>query len=345
MRIFCSLEEARASFAPSAVTIGNFDGVHAAHHELMRTVVRLAGECGAKPSALTFSPHPAEVVAPERAPRLLSSPRERCALMQRDGIEQALILPFDSHFRSLAPEEFFREVLMDALGARAVVVGENFLFGSGQRGDVQTLRALGEKYGLRIGIVPAVRWRGVLVSSTEIRRLLQAGDVARAARLLGRPFGVPGQVVAGEGRGRRETVPTLNLDIHSLAMGRAAVPANGVYTTRTFEIGEEDGPLSPAAPRGDGPGDCPPARPAVRSWRSVTNVGYRPTFGGDHLTIETFLLDALEGRSPEWIRVEFLRRLRDERTFPNAESLRAQILRDVSRAQAFFRRTASLALR
>lgn len=332
MRIFRSLEEARASFAPSAVTIGNFDGVHAAHHELMRAVVQLARECGARPSALTFSPHPAEVVAPERAPLLLSSPAERCALMERDGVEQALILPFDEHVSSLDPVAFFREILVDALGARAVVVGDNFLFGRGQQGDVGTLRALGARYGVRIGIVPAVKWRGVLVSSSEIRRLLAVGDAGRAARLLGRPFTIAGRVVAGEGRGRRETVPTLNLEIPSLTIERAAVPANGVYITRTFEEGD-----SPVCPQRDRQ-DCP----RRRSWRSVTNVGFRPTFGGHHLTIETFLLDPLEGDTPERIRVEFLRRVRDERAFPSAEDLRVQILRDVGRALAFFRRTATL---
>jgi len=335
MRIFRSLEEARASFAPSAVTIGNFDGVHAAHHELMRTVVELGRECGAKPSALTFTPHPTEVVAPERAPLLLSSPAERCALMERDGVEQALILPFDEHVSALDPEAFFQEILIDTLGARAVVVGDNFLFGRRQRGDVGTLRALGEKHGVQIGIVPAVKWRGVLVSSSEIRRLLAAGDVSRAARLLGRPFAISGRVVSGEGRGRRETVPTLNLEIPSLTLERAAVPANGVYITRTFEDG--DGQICPRVDGGD--------RPRLRSWRSVTNVGYRPTFGGRHLTIETFLLDPLEDATPERIRVEFLRRIRDERAFPSAEALRARILRDVERARTFFRRTAQLGLR
>lgn len=376
MRIFRSLEEARASFAPSAVTIGNFDGVHTAHHALMRTVVELARECGARPSALTFSPHPTEVVAPERAPLLLTSPAERCALMACDGVEQALILPFDAHVSSLDPEAFFREILMDALGARAVVVGDNFLFGRRQRGDVRTLRALGDRFGVRIEIVPAVKWRGVPISSSEIRHLLSVGDVNRAARLLGRPFAVAGRVVAGEGRGRRETVPTLNLEIPSLTLEHAAVPANGVYITRTFEEEQKgDALLCPTeptepgdvllCPRGDRgvrpqdrqdrsgeAGDSPlcPQRdrvgsPSPRSWRSVTNVGYRPTFGGQHLTIETFLLDPLEDDSPERIRVEFLRRIRDERAFPSAQALREQILRDVGRAQTFFRRTARIGLR
>ncbi len=323
MRIYHSLDEARLAFAPCALTIGNFDGVHAAHHELMRHVVRLARECGSRPSALTFYPHPAEVLAPERAPLLLSSPAERCALMERDGIEQVLILPFDERLSALEPEAFFRQILVDRLGARAVAVGHNFLFGRNQSGDASTLGELGLKSGVRVEIVPAVRRRGVTVSSSEIRRLLASGDVAKAGRLLERPFALTGRVVSGAGRGRTATVPTLNLELPSLALERPALPANGVYITRT----------SAAAETAAGP----------QTWRSVTNVGFRPTFGGRHLTIETFLLDPLAGAAPECIRVEFLWRIREEREFPSPAALRDQILRDAGRAQRFFRRTAGLA--
>jgi riboflavin kinase/FMN adenylyltransferase len=323
MRIYRSLEEAAPLFAPSALTIGNFDGVHAAHHELMRHVVRLARECGAGPSALTFYPHPAEVLAPERAPLLLSSPAERCSLMERDGIEQVLILPFDERVSSLDPEAFFRQILIDRLGARAVAIGHNFLFGRNQSGDAATMSALGLRFGVRIEIVPAVRRRGLIVSSSEIRRLLAAGDVAKAGRLLERPFALSGHVVGGTGRGRAETVPTLNLELSSLTLQRPALPASGVYITRTSS--------------------SPDMTPGGPFWRSVTNVGFRPTFGGRNLTIETFLLDPLIGPPPEHIRVEFLWRIREERAFPSAAALRAQILRDVARAETFFRRTAGLA--
>ena len=322
MRIFRSLEEAPTAFAPSALTIGNFDGVHAAHRELMRTVARLARDCGARASALTFYPHPAEFLAPERAPLLLSSPAERCRLMECEGIEQVLILPFDERISQLDPEAFFRQILVLDLGARAVAVGQNFLFGRGQLGDAQTLRQLGRRYGVSVEILPPVCRRGVIVSSSEIRRLLALGDVSKAGRLLERPFALAGRVVAGAGRGRRETVPTLNLDTGSLAFERAALPANGVYITRTSPVSD----LQSQGPR----------------WRSVTNVGVRPTFGGLHQTIETFILDPVPAVSPDHIRVEFLRRIRDERTFPSAGALREQILRDVKRAEEFFRRTAQL---
>lgn len=314
LRIFRSLEEARQGFAPSAVTIGNFDGVHAGHRELMRRTVRLAHELGVKPSALTFHPHPATVVAPERTPLLLSTPDERCALMAAEGIEQVLIMPFDETISHLSPEQFFRQVLLDTLGARAVIVGENFRFGHQQSGSTEDLRRLAEQYGVRAEIVPLLERRGVRVSSSEIRRLLAEGNVSRANRLLERPYSIAGSVVPGAGRGAREVVPTLNLETSSLEDSASALPQSGVYVTRTEDLD------------------------ADRRWNSITNIGYRPTFDGRHLTIETYLLDPFEPPSPRRIRLEFLRRLRAEKKFASAEALRAQIAADVEAARVFFRR-------
>lgn len=314
LRIFRSLEQARQGFAPSAVTIGNFDGVHAGHRELMRRTVRIARELGAKPSALTFHPHPATVVAPERAPRLLSTPDERCALMAAEGIEQVLIMPFDETISHLSPEEFFRCVLVGDLGAKAVIVGANFRFGHQQSGSTQDLERLAEAHGVRAEIVPLLEIRGVRVSSSEIRRLLAEGNVSRANRLLERPYSISGSVVPGEGRGAREVVPTLNLETSSLEDSDSALPKDGVYVTRTEDLDLE------------------------RSWNSITNIGYRPTFDGRHLTIETYLLEPLIPPSPKRIRVEFLRRLRPEKKFHSAAELRRQIAEDVEAARAFFRR-------
>lgn len=314
LRIFRSLEEARRGFAPSAVTIGNFDGVHAGHRELMRRTVALARNLGVKPSALTFHPHPSTVVAPERAPRLLSTPDERCALMAAEGIEQVLIMPFDETISHLSPEAFFREVLTGALGAKAVVVGENFRFGHQHSGTVEDLKRLAVEAGIEAEIVPLLKTRGVKVSSSEIRRLLAEGNVSRSNRLLERPYSISGSVVAGAGRGTREVVPTLNLETSSLEDSTSALPLSGVYVTRTEDLD------------------------ADRRWNSITNIGYRPTFDGRHLTIETYLLEPLEPPSPKRIRVEFLRRLRPEMRFGTAAELRAQIEEDVAKAKVFFAR-------
>ena len=307
VRIARSLAEA-ADFRPSALTIGNFDGAHAGHRYLFRQTVEAAQEQGLRSTALTFDPHPACLVAPERAPRLLSKPEERCALMGEEGIEQVLILPFTAGVAGMTPEEFVSRIVADGLGARVVLVGDNFRFGHNQAGDTRSLAELGERYGYQTRIVSVVKRRGRIVSSGEVRRLIEAGRVALACRLLERPYALSGDVIPGHGVGSKQTVPTLNLRTQA-----EVLPGGGVYITRTHEL--------------DG----------ARRWNSISNVGYRPTFGGKELSIETFVLDKLEA-PPERIRVEFLHRVRAERKFESPEALKAQILRDVRRAQAYFRR-------
>ncbi|MBS1857028.1 MAG: bifunctional riboflavin kinase/FAD synthetase [Acidobacteria bacterium] len=313
MKVYRSLAEVPAGFAPSALSIGNFDGVHTGHRRILRRVVELARHDGWHASVLTFDPHPTRVVAPARTPALLNSPAERAALMEEEGIEQVLILPFTEALARLTPEEFARTLLVEKLGARAVLVGDNFHFGHRQAGNVKVLAELGERLGFTTEIVPAVRFRGHMVSSSAVRELLRAGKVALAARFLTHPYAIEGDVVQGRGVGSRQTVPTLNL-----ATAAEVVPGTGVYVTRTCESG------------------------SGRRWNSITNIGYRPTFKDSAgLSIETYLLDPLEGATPNQIRVEFLRRVRDEREFASVEALRAQILKDVRAAQAYFRRLAA----
>ena len=261
-----------------------------------------------------FDPHPSCVVAPERAPRLLTSIDERCELIRGEGIEHILIQPFTTELARLTPEEFATQFLRDGLGAKCVIVGENFRFGCKQAGDTQMLKELGVRLGFQVRLLETVRWRGRRVSSGEVRKLVAMGDVGIAGRLLERPYAISGEIVRGHGIGSKQTVPTLNLRTDAQVL-----PARGVYITRTTDLD------------------------AARKWNSITNIGYRPTFGDtcghdDTLSIETFLLDPLEGATPERIRLEFLRRVRDERKFESPEALKAQILRDVGRANAYFRR-------
>jgi riboflavin kinase/FMN adenylyltransferase len=310
MKVYRSLAELPPDFGPSAVTIGNFDGVHFGHRQILRRVQAIAVEHGWKPSVLTFDPHPTRIVAPGRTPPLLTSPERRALLMAEEGIEQVLILPFTPELALLAPEEFVGRLLVDAMGARAVLVGDNFRFGHKAAGNVRALAEMGARLGFTTEIVPAVSCRGRIVSSSAVRELIRTGNVSLAARFLLHPYGVEGDVVSGRGVGSRQTVPTLNL-----ATAAEVIPADGVYITRTRDLKD------------------------ARAWRSVSNIGYRPTFGAsDQLSIETFLLDPLEGETPSRIRVEFLRRVRAERKFDSPESLRAQILKDVRAAQSYFRR-------
>ena len=312
--IYKSLAEAPRDFGPCAITIGNFDGVHAGHRKILRRVAALAREEGWKAAALTFDPHPTKLLAPAGAPRLLTTLDQRARMMLEQGIDQILILPFTLEVAALTAEEFVHEILVDKLSARAVLVGANFHFGKRAAGDAGTLEQLGERYSFETDILPPVVWRKRMISSSEVRRLVEAGDVSTACRMLSRPHSLDGAVVRGEGIGSKQTVPTLNLDTKA-----EVIPANGVYVTRTREL------------------------KGSREWPSITNIGFRPTFNGQHRTIETYLLSALNGSPPEEISVEFLRRVREERRFDTAEALKAQILRDVVRAQAYFRRLSTAA--
>jgi riboflavin kinase/FMN adenylyltransferase len=311
VKIARGIEEA-TGFAPSAVTIGKFDGVHAGHAHLIRQVVAEAAQHGLTPSVLTFDPHPLCVLAPDRAPKPLATVQERCDRMHELGIEQIFVLRFTAEIARLSPEEFVTQYLRDVMRARFVWVGDNFRFGHRQSGDPAILTALGERYGFETRLVDPVKWRGVVVSTSEVRTRVEAGEVSLAARLLERPYALAGEVVSGHGVGSKQTVPTLNL--HTEAQ---VLPRRGVYITRTTD--PENG----------------------RRWNSITNIGVRPTFDGDSLTIETFLLDRFDGATPAHIRVEFLRRVRDERKFETPEALKRQIFHDVGRAQAYFRRLAS----
>jgi riboflavin kinase/FMN adenylyltransferase len=311
MQVFRSLAQLPPDFGPSVVTIGNFDGVHLGHREVLRRVKTLADARGWKASVLTFDPHPTKVVAPERTPKLMTTPERRAGLMAAVGVEQILILPFDRSVAQWTPEEFVRLLLVDRLGARAVLVGDNFRFGCRQAGDTRTLETLGRELNFEVEIAPVVTCRGRMVSSSGIRNQVQSGRVSMANRLLGGPFTLEGDVVSGRGVGSKQTVPTLNLAAES-----ELIPGRGVYVTRTQDLD------------------------SARAWTSVTNIGYRPTFGeSDQLTIESYLLDPLTGETPHRIRVEFLARLRSERQFESAEALKAQILRDVRSAKNYFRRT------
>jgi riboflavin kinase/FMN adenylyltransferase len=309
MKIFRSSAEVPETFGPSVITIGNFDGVHIGHRQIMRRVVALAREKGCAPAVLTFDPHPARVLAPGRAPRLLMTIDQRLRSLEAEGIEAVFLIPFSVEFAKLTPEQFVEQILAGNLKAHTVLVGEDFRFGYRQAGNLHTLRALGERFGFTLEVVAGIARRGERVSSTAIRRLVVDGSVSRACRMLGAPFALEGAVVKGQGIGSKKTVPTLNL-----APENEVLPKTGVYATRTRDL------------------------TSGRTWSSITNVGYRPTFAGEDLTVETFLLEPPGDEHPNRIEVSFLYYLRDERKFEDADALKSQILRDVAIANRLHRR-------
>jgi riboflavin kinase/FMN adenylyltransferase len=310
---FSSSSACAAKFAASgrrsALAIGNFDGIHLGHQAILRAVVARSRELGAVPTVLTFDPMPRKLLRPETAPLRISTDAQRMEWFGITGLEAAVVLPFTRELSRLSPRDFVEQILVADLRVGALLVGENFRFGHQQAGDVPLLRELGLKHGFEVKVVPPVKCRGEIVSSTAIRREIATGDVAHAARLLGRPFVLTGEVVSGTGTGRRFTFPTLNLKAE-----QELLPGRGVYVTRTQIPGR------------------------TRTIRSVTNVGMRPTFNGSGLTVETHLLDFSDEISPQRIEVHFWKRLREEKKFSGPEELRTQIARDIRSANRFFDR-------
>jgi riboflavin kinase/FMN adenylyltransferase len=312
MRVLRNLEQLQID--ASVVAVGNFDGVHLAHQALLRSVVEVARSAQVTTVALTFDPHPTAIVAPHRAPRLLTTLEQRIRLIAATGIDLLVILPFTRDLAQLSPAEFVRGILVDQLHAIAIHEGPNFRFGHRHSGHLDTLRALGQQHGFRVEEIPEIRIRGESVSSSRVRELLAQGRVQKACRLLGRPFSNCGEIVSGSGIGRKQTVPTLNL-----APVTEQLPEDGVYVSRT--------------------------RLGGRTFESVSNVGRKPTFGEHRVTVECYLLNASSEVTEAEMEVEYWYRLRDEIKFPDAAALRTQILKDVNRSLKFHRLLGTLGKR
>lgn len=307
MRVLRDLRELNEPPAQAgAVTIGNFDGVHLAHQQLLRRVVECARQVRARAVAVTFDPHPVRVLAPNRAPQFLTSLERKTRLIEALGIDSLVVLPFTEELARLSPSDFVHQVLIQRLRPVSVHVGPNFRFGYQQAGTTKTLEEFARREGFKVEILPLLKLRGERVSSSRIRQLLADGRVGMAGRLLGRPYSNAGSVISGMGVGHRQTVPTLNL-----APVEEMIPRTGVYVSRT-RLGET-------------------------LYDSVTNVGHKPTFGEHQLTVESHLLNFKGEIGETSMEIEYLYRLRDERKFPDPSSLKAQIQKDAARASQFFR--------
>jgi riboflavin kinase/FMN adenylyltransferase len=290
------------------VAVGNLDGVHRGHQALVAGVLGEARRLRGTAVVLTFDPHPARVLAPERAPSALMTLEQKAEVLAALGVDRLAVLAFSPALARLTADQFVRDVLGTALGARVVAVGADFRFGHGRQGDASLLEELGARLGFGVLCLPPVMVGGTPVSSTRVREALEQGDAAAAAELLGRPHFVDGTVVKGEGRGRTIGFPTANLDPVN-----ETLPGNGVYAAWAHVDHE-------ATPR-----------PAA------VNVGRRPTFDGQATTVEAHLIGwsgDLYGRA---LRLAFVERLRPERRFEGVEALRAQIADDLVQARTLLR--------
>lgn len=306
MRIIRDLDKFTEPPQSSVVTVGNFDGVHLAHQQLLHRVVERARTMGAVATAVTFDPHPVQVLSPGAALPLLTSLEQKARLIEAQGLDLLVVLPFTGQLLRLSPRDFVHNILVRNLRPVSVHVGPNFRFGYRQEGNTRLLEDLARQAGFKMEVLPMLRLRGERVSSTRIRQLLAEGRVGLAGRLLGRPHANAGAIVRGLGVGRQQTVPTLNLE-----PVKELVPKVGVYVTRTWL--------------------------ADTAHESVTNVGHKPTFGEHRLTVECHLLNFTGEIKETEMELEYLYRLRDERKFPDPASLKTQIQKDAGRALQYFR--------
>ena len=327
MQVFRSLAEVPARFGPSVIAIGNFDGVHRGHLSILRDVCERAAACEAAAVAVTFDPHPLQILRPEYAPKLITPLAERLRLLADvrsvhpggHRLSATLVLPFTREFSEYSAEAFASEVLARKLHAVEVHEGDNFRFGYGARAGMAELRALGVALGFEAFTHPVLTVRGLSVASSQIRTLIADGAVGQARALLGRAFSITSTQARGRGLGTRLLVPTVNL-----APYNELLPGHGVYITRLRIGNPSDSGL---------PAPC---------FDAVTNAGNRPTFGADSYAVESYLLDFDPAHAPEItpetpLELSFLARLRGEQRFASPEELKAQIMRDVARAKRYFR--------
>ena len=302
MEILTSCSGFSAEFISSAVTLGNFDGVHLGHRELFRTLVKTARRLNCPSIVYTFNPHPLKFLYPENAPLLLNTPAEKQRLIAASHVDYLIEMPFTADFATMSPEQFVADILVEQLKIKVLIVGYDYAFGKGRRGDTEFLKSCGEKYGFHVNVLQPVGADGLPYSSTRIRQMIAAGDVVNVVQLLGRQYNLEGVVVPGDQRGRQLGFPTANLQTE-----KEQLPAPGVYAVKV--------------------------RHNLQEYGGVVNIGNRPTFDGKKRTIEVYLLDFTGQLYGQKLRIYFVEKLRDEQKFDNIETLVKTIEMDVVRAR------------
>ncbi len=284
----------------SVVALGTFDGVHRGHQKIIKETVKYAKKVGVASLAITFDPHPQQLIIPERGLRLLTTLSEREELFCELGVDGVVVIIFNKRLRKLSYEGFVKKYLVGKLGVRRVFVGFDYAFGKGRAGDVSHLKKLGKKYGFAVSVVPPVSANHQAIKSRMIREFISRGEFPEALRLLRHPYQMMGKVYKGTGRGKDLGFPTANLkvDPHKL------VPAHGVYAGET--LGK----------------------------RCVVNIGARPTFGTDHTVVEVHILNFHKNIRGKVLKVNLTKRLRDELQFSDVEDLRRQIRKDVHKVES-----------
>lgn len=290
-------------------TIGNFDGVHVGHQQLIAKVVETGRNLGIPSTVITFEPHPFEFFAGDRLtiPRLTRL-REKFSFIAECNVNNVLILPFNQKLAKLSASDFIKKILVSKLRIQHLIVGEDFHFGHNREGDIQLLQKMGREFGFTVETFETILVDGERVSSTRVRKALAEGDHQRVNRLLGHPYTMCGRVQRGDQRGRQWGFPTANLFVH-----RKLTPVRGVYTVYMRGI-------------------------ASHPWPGVANIGIRPTIDGTRTILEVHLLDFNQDIYGQYVQVEFCEKLREEIRYPTLEALKEQIAKDVVVAQQYFKK-------
>ncbi|OGL40106.1 MAG: riboflavin biosynthesis protein RibF [Candidatus Schekmanbacteria bacterium RIFCSPHIGHO2_02_FULL_38_11] len=306
MKIIRGFPEKEERLKTPIIALGNFDGVHLGHQEILKRVVEKARRKGGTGIVVTFEPHPLKILSPGKCPPLIISFREKAELLEQAGIDILACLHFDREFAGLNPSEFVDKIIVEGIGAKEVFVGYDFAFGKGREGDTNTLKKLGKKFGFDVNVVEPIRVANKTVSSTLIRNLIREGNVREASIYLGRYYSVRGRIIGGDKRGRKLGFPTANIHPH-----HELIPKEGVYIG---EVHLHDN----------------------KNYKSLINIGTRPTFGEHELNIEAFIFDFDKDIYGEFLKVSFLERIRDEVRFETSELLISQMTEDLKKAKKFF---------
>ncbi len=302
MKIYKEIKGLKTELKKPILTIGNFDGVHLGHQAILKKIVSRAKKTGGSSVVFTFEPHPLKVIAPDKDIKLITSCEEKTRLLEDADVDAVICANFTKKFAGQDPDEFVKNVLHEKIGAAEIYIGHDYAFGKGRKGTISHLKELGKQYGFYVGVIEPVVVDDAVVSSSRIRQLILNGNVDSAARLLGRNYALTGIVVKGAGRGRKLGFPTANI-----ALPSELIPKDGVYAVRI--------------------------KRGSRIYDGVANIGNKPTFKNEGFGVEAYLFDFNGSLYNKKLEIEFIKRIRSEKAFKNAEELIAHMKDDVSAAK------------
>ena len=308
MSIVCNLDNLPKNITNPVITIGNFDGVHWAHQKIFKKIIERARDLHGTSVVITFEPHPVKVMFPEKAKPLITLLEQKKELVINQGIDIFLIIEFTLEFAGISARDFVKDILVDKIGIKEIVVGYDYTFGHNRKGNITVLREMSSLFNFNVHQIDPVYVGKVLVSSTSIRNLIMGGNVDEAKKILGRNYQIRGEVISGRNRGG----PLLGYPTANLRLTDELIPKEGVYIV-LIDIGG-------------------------KIYQGLTNIGYNPTFKDKTLSVETYIFDLSANILKQKIKVNFLSRLRDEITFASSKELSQQIDQDVNQAREFFQK-------